>query len=101
MKKPRKEMRMNRRKMKAELNRLRRMENRIHEETVHVETCRAERVVNIFDAGSKDLLTFIQKDMIKEMCAGLEQNGYITFTMTKEPSVCGVRITAEIKTVIQ
>lgn len=101
MKKPRKQMRMNRRKMKAEINRLNRLMREVGTNRVQIETYRVERVVNIFDAGSKKILTLVRKDMLKEMCAVLAQNGCITFTMTEEPRDCGVKITADIKTVRQ
>lgn len=102
MKKPRKEMRMNRRKMKAEINRLHRLLMReVGANRVHVETYRVERVVNIFDLGSKEHIDWVRKRMAEELCDGLLQNGCITFTMTEEPRVCGVKITADIKTVRQ
>lgn len=102
MKKPRKEMRISRRKMKAEINRLNKMlAHEINTNRVHVETYRSEKKIKIFDAGSKELLASAQNDLKKELYARLEQNGCITFAMEEEPRVCGVKITADIKIVSQ
>ena len=101
MKKPRKEMRMNRRKMKAEINYLRYLEKRMHAETKQIETLRTEKVINIFDAGSNEFAGVIQREMIQEICNVLVERGYITFRTREDPISCGLRLTASIRVVRQ
>lgn len=67
-KKPRKQMRMNRRRMKAEINRLRNNEKRLFTKTIPIETLRTERFINIFDAGSNEFASIIQREMVQEIC---------------------------------
>ena len=100
-KKPRKQMRMNRRRMKAEINRLRNNEKRLLAKTIQIETLRAEKVINIFDAGSNEFAGIIQREMVQEICNALAERGYITFRTQEEPILCGVRLTASINVVRQ
>ena len=109
-KKPRKQMRMNRRRMKAEINRLRNNEKRLLAKTIqadyilqpwNIETLRTEKVINIFDAGSNEFAGIIQREMAQEICNALVERGYITFRTQEEPILCGVRLTASINVVRQ
>lgn len=100
-KKPRKQMRMNRRRMKAEINRLRNNEKRLLAKTIQIETLRTEKVINIFDAGSNEFAGIIQREMVQEICNALAERGYITFRTQEEPILCGVRLTASINVVRQ
>lgn len=100
-KKPRKQMRMNRRRMKAEINRLRNNEKRLLAKTIQIETLRTEKVINIFDAGSNEFAGIIQREMVQEICNALVERGYITFRTQEEPILCGVRLTASINVVRQ
>ena len=93
-KKPRKQMRMNRRRMKAEINRLRNNEKRLLAKTIQI-------VINIFDAGSNEFAGIIQREMVQEICNALVERGYITFRTQEEPILCGVRLTASINVVRQ
>lgn len=100
-KKPRKQMRMNRRRMKAEINRLENNEKRLLTKIGKIETLRTEKVINIFDAGSNELAGIIQREMVQEICNALVERGYITFRTREEPILCGVRLTASINVVRQ
>lgn len=100
-KKPRKQMRMNRRRMKAEINYLRNVEKRLLAKTKQIETLRTEKVINIFDAGSNEFAGVIQREMVQEICNALVERGYITFRTQEEPILCGVRLTASINVVRQ
>lgn len=100
-KKPRKQMRMNRRRMKAEINRLRNNEKRLFTKTIPIETLRTERFINIFDAGSNEFASIIRREMVQEICNALAERGYITFRTQEEPILCGVRLTASINVVRQ
>ena len=100
-KKPRKQMRMNRRRMKAEINRLRNNEKRLLAKTIQIETLRTEKVINIFDAGSNEFAGIIQREMVQEICNARAERGYITFRTQEEPILCGVRLTASINVVRQ
>lgn len=100
-KKPRKQMRMNRRRMKVEINHLRNVEKRLLANTNQIETLRTEKVINIFDAGSNELAGIIQREMIQEICNALVERGYVTFRTQEEPILCGVRLTASISVVRQ
>ena len=94
-------MRMNRRRMKAEINRLRNNEKRLLAKTIQIETLRTEKVINIFDAGSNEFAGIIQREMVQEICNALAERGYITFRTQEEPILCGVRLTASINVVRQ
>ena len=94
-------MRMNRRRMKAEINRLRNNEKRLFAKTIQIETLRTEKVINIFDAGSNEFAGIIQREMVQEICNALAERGYITFRTQEEPILCGVRLTASINVVRQ
>ena len=94
-------MRMNRRRMKAEINRLRNNEKRLFAKTIQIETLRTEKVINIFDAGSNEFAGIIQREMVQEICNALVERGYITFRTQEEPILCGVRLTASINVVRQ
>lgn len=94
-------MRMNRRRMKAEINRLRNNEKRFLAKTIQIETLRTEKVINIFDAGSNEFAGIIQREMVQEICNALVERGYITFRTQEEPILCGVRLTASINVVRQ
>lgn len=100
-KKPRKQMRMNRRRMKVEINRLENNEKRLLTKIGKIETLRTEKIVNIFDAGSNEFAGVIQREMVQEICNALVERGYITFRTREEPILRGVRLTASINVVRQ
>ena len=87
--------------MKAEINRLRNNEKRFLAKTIQIETLRTEKVINIFDAGSNEFASIIQREMVQEICNALVERGYITFRTQEEPILCGVRLTASINVVRQ
>lgn len=100
-KKPRKEMRLKRRAMKAEINRLH-MELSIHKlrtatvKRIQSRRFRLCRILDILEADRPGAVEYVKEQMAQQMIAELIEQGYVTFCTTEERAVHGTRITAEI-----
>lgn len=102
-KKPRKEMRLKRRAMKAEINRLH-MELKLSRHKLRNATAkrirsqkfRLCRILDIFDAGRSGAAEYVKEQMAQQMIGELVKQGYVTFYTTEEREARGIKITAEI-----
>lgn len=100
-KKPRKEMRLKRRAMKAEINRLC-MELSRHKlrnataKRIQSQRFRICRILDIFEADRPGAAEYVKEQMAQQMIAELVKQGYVTFCTTEERAAHGTRITAEI-----
>lgn len=100
-KKPRKEMRLKRRAMKAEINRLH-MELSIHKlrnataKRIQSRRFRVCQILDIFEAGIPGAAECVKERMAQRMIADLVEQGYVTFYTTEDRASRGINITAEI-----
>lgn len=102
-KKPRKEMRLKRRAMKAEINRLH-MELSIHKlrnataKRIQSRRFRVCQILDIFEAGRLGVAEYVKEQMAQQMIAELVKQGYVAFYTTEDRASRGIKITAEITT---
>lgn len=100
-KKPRKAMRLKRRAMKAEINRLRTELHRYRlrdatAKRISPQVFRSCRIIDIFEAGIPGVVEKVREQMTQQMIAELVKQGYVAFYMTEERAARGTKITAEI-----
>lgn len=97
MKKPRKEMRMKRRRMKAEIKYLRQVNTNLTQSTMRIEKLKVDKVIGIFEAGTDQFVALVQREMVRELSEALINSGCVTFATKEEPLCCGVKISASLK----